>query len=91
MRYAERVESALRWLEQRVGEIKYDGKALTPDKLRAQIRSYHAFQQIIADRQLDFVGTKAHGDLTSWFVTCARSFVYVLIADLLVALTFGWC
>jgi L-fucose isomerase len=74
MRYAERVEasrveSALTWLEEYVGEIKYDGKVLTPDKLKAQIRSYHAFRTIIEERQLDFVGTKAHGDLTDWFVT----------------------
>lgn len=74
MRYAERVESsrvesALSWLEKHVGEIKYDGKALTPDKLKAQIRSYHAFRMIIEERQLDFIGTKAHGDLTDWFVT----------------------
>lgn len=74
VRYAERVEasrveSALIWLERHVGEIKYDGKALTPEKLKAQIRSYHAFQMIVEERQLDFVGTKAHGDLTDWFVT----------------------
>ncbi len=73
-RYAERVEdsrveSGLAWLEKHVGEIKYDGKILTPDKLRAQIRSYHAFRAIIEERRLDFVGTKAHGDLTDWFVT----------------------
>jgi len=73
LRYAGRVEAsrvdrALAWLEKHVGEIKYDGKTLTPEKLKDQIRSYHAFQTIIEERQLDFVGTKAHGDLTDWFV-----------------------
>jgi L-fucose/D-arabinose isomerase len=74
LRYSERVadqrvEAGFRWLEKHVGEIKYDGKALTPEKLKLQIRSYHAFQMIIEERQLDFIGTKAHGDLTDWFVT----------------------
>jgi L-fucose isomerase len=73
-RYAEkveagRVEAGFKWLEKHVGEIKYDGKALTPEKLKLQIRSYHAFRTLIEERQLDFVGTKAHGDLTDWFVT----------------------
>ena len=74
VRYAEkvdegRVEKALKWLESTVGEIKYNGKALTPEKLKKQIRSYHAARQIIEEKQLDFVGFKAHGDLTDYFVT----------------------
>jgi L-fucose isomerase len=66
---ANRVDHALAWLEKHVGEIRYDGRALTPDKLKAQIRSYYAYRAIIEDRQLDFIGTKAHGDLTDHFVT----------------------
>ncbi|MHB8627029.1 MAG: L-fucose/L-arabinose isomerase family protein [Aggregatilineales bacterium] len=74
MRYAEKVDNgkvdnAFRWLEQHVGQIKYDGKALTPEKLKLQIRSYYAARAIIAERSLDFVGFKAHGDLTDHFVT----------------------
>ena len=74
VRYAEavdagRVQSARRWLEAHVGSIKYDGKALTPEKLELQIRSYHAVRQIMAEKDLDFVGFKAHGDLTDYFVT----------------------
>ncbi len=64
-----KVERAFKWLEKHVGQIKYDGKALTPEKLKLQIRSYYAYRQIIDERQLDFVGTKAHGDLTDTFVT----------------------
>ena len=64
-----RVDAALAWLEEHVREIKYDGKALTPEKLKLQIRSYYAYRQIISERRLDFVGTKAHGDLTDHFVT----------------------
>jgi L-fucose isomerase len=66
---AAQVDHALKWLENYVGQIKYDGKALTPEKLKLQIRSYYAYRQIIAEKQLDFVGTKAHGDLTDTFVT----------------------
>ena len=66
---AEKVENAFKWLEKHVGQIKYDGKALTPEKLKLQIRSYYAFRRIIDERFLDFIGTKAHGDLTDTFVT----------------------
>ncbi|MFN8379835.1 MAG: L-fucose/L-arabinose isomerase family protein [Anaerolineae bacterium] len=65
----EKVEHALQWLELHVGNIAYDGKNLTRDKLRLQIRSYYALRQIITERELDFIGIKAHGDLTDYFVT----------------------
>ncbi|HLE14007.1 MAG TPA: L-fucose/L-arabinose isomerase family protein [Anaerolineales bacterium] len=64
-----KVEKAFKWLNRYIGEIKYDGRALTPDKLKMQIRSYYAVRQIIDERGLDFVGFKAHGDLTDHFVT----------------------
>ena len=66
---AAKVDRALSWLEKHVGQIKYDGKALTPEKLKLQIRSYYAYRQIIDERGFDFVGTKANGDLTDTFVT----------------------
>jgi L-fucose isomerase len=74
VRYSEivdekRVDAGLKWLEKTIGSIKYDGKALTPEKLKKQIRSYHAVRQIMAEKSLDFVGFKAHGDLTDYFVT----------------------
>lgn len=64
-----RVENAFEWLNKHVGQIKYDMHGLTPEKLKLQIRSYYAYRQIISDRHLDFIGTKAHGDLTDTFVT----------------------
>ncbi len=64
----ERVEAGLKWLKKHVKAIRYDGKALTPEKLKKQIRSYHAVRQLASDRELDFVGFKAHGDLTDYFV-----------------------
>ena len=64
-----RIEAGFQWLTKHVGEIRYDGDGLTPEKLKLQIASYHAYRDIIAERKLDFVGTKAHGDLTDKFVT----------------------
>lgn len=74
VRYAAQVDSAmvdnaLAWLEDHVGHIAYDREGLTPEKLKLQIRSYYAYRRIIDERNLDFVGTKAHGDLTDNFVT----------------------
>jgi L-fucose isomerase len=66
---ARKVENALKWLEARVGSIRYDGEGLTPEKLKLQIRSYYALRQIIAERNLDFIGIKAHGDLTYTYAT----------------------
>jgi L-fucose isomerase len=66
---AERVDYGFNWLEKYVGRIAYDGNVLTPEKLKLQIRSYHAVRNIMSERQLDFVGFKSHGDLTDWFVT----------------------
>jgi len=66
---AGRVEAGLSWLEKHVKSIRYDGKALTPELLKKQIRSYHALQDIIKQKDLDFIGIKAHGDLTDYFVT----------------------
>lgn len=74
MRYADEVEpakldKALAWLEAHVGEIKYDGKSLTPELLKKQVASYYATRRIMDEKQLDFVGFKAHGDLTDHFAT----------------------
>ncbi len=66
---AEKVEKALAWLESMCGEIGYNGTNLTPDKLRLQIRSYYGLRKIIEEKQLDFIGIKAHGDVTENYVT----------------------
>jgi len=65
----ESVEKAQSWLEDLVGSIQYDGRALTPQKLQLAIRSYLALRRLISERHLDFIGIKAHGDLTDRFVT----------------------
>ncbi len=63
------VKLAFDWLTANVGQIAYDGAALTPEKLETQIRSYIGLRTIIAQKGLDFVGVKAHGDLTEHYVT----------------------
>lgn len=65
----EKVTHARKWLEERVGKIAYNDSNFTPEKLETQIRSYYALREIIAERGLDFIGIKAHGDLTDWYVT----------------------
>lgn len=66
---AEDVERALSWIEQNAKEVRYNGTNLTPDILRTQIRAYLGLRTIIDDRKLDFVGVKAHGDLTEYYCT----------------------
>jgi len=66
---AGKVENAFNWLEKHVGLIAYDGNALTPEKLKTQVRSYYAVRRIVDEKGLDFVGFKSHGDLTDYFVT----------------------
>lgn len=64
-----KVEAALKWLEKHVGKIHFDGKGLTPEKLKLQIQSYYGLRKIIKEKDLDFIGIKAHGDLTETYVT----------------------
>lgn len=65
----DKVTAARKWLEDRVGNIAYNDSNFTPEKLETQIRSYYALRRIIDERGLDFIGIKAHGDLTDWYVT----------------------
>lgn len=64
-----RAEEGLKWLEKRVKKIHYDGKQLTPEKLKTQIKSYHAIQHIVKENELDFAGIKGQPELTNNFVT----------------------
>ena len=63
------VEKGFRWLTDHVMQIGYDGEGLTPEKLKTQIRSYIGLRDIVKARRLDFVGIKAHGDLTDRYCT----------------------
>lgn len=64
-----KVEHAFQWLTEKTEKIEYDGEGLTPEKLKTQIRSYYGLKDIIEKKGLDFIGIKAHGDLTDRYVT----------------------
>lgn len=64
-----RVEKAFQWLTDHVRKIVYDGKGLTPEKLKTQIRSYFATKDIIQERDFHFVGIKCQPELSDHFVT----------------------
>jgi L-fucose/D-arabinose isomerase len=66
----DRVEHAFSWLEKMLGaNIHYDGKKLTPELLRRQIRSYYACLEINREKSIDFFGIKAQPELTDNFTT----------------------
>ncbi len=65
----EEVEYAFQWLSNKVGKIHYDGKQLTPEKLKLQISTYIAVREIAQELKLDFLGIKAQPELTDHFVT----------------------
>ena len=66
----DRVEQAFNWLERQLGKnIHYDGKKLTPDLLKRQIRSYYAVLDINREKAIDFFGIKAQPELTDNFTT----------------------
>jgi L-fucose/D-arabinose isomerase len=66
---AQKVEFAFQWLTENVGAIKYDGKQLTPEKLKTQIRHYEATKKLIKEKNLDFIGVKCHYDLSRNYCT----------------------
>lgn len=65
----EKVERAFKWLEENIGEIHYDGKNLTPEILKKQIRSYYATKKLVEEWDLDFFGIKCQPELSNNFVT----------------------
>ncbi|HEY3422981.1 MAG TPA: L-fucose/L-arabinose isomerase family protein, partial [Methanocellaceae archaeon] len=66
---SDKVDRALKWLESHVKRVLYDGRQLTPEKLKQQIRSYYVVRRIIEEKHLDFIGIKAQPELTDNFAT----------------------
>jgi len=59
------VEKGLAWLEGMLGDrIKYDGKMLTPETLKTQLRLYCALNLVNQDKGFDFCGLKGQRELT---------------------------
>lgn len=63
------VEKAFAWLSANIGAIHYDGKALTPEKLKTQIRHYEATKKIASEHSYDFLGVKCHYDMSKHYCT----------------------
>jgi L-fucose isomerase len=63
------VEHAFAWLSDKIGKIRYDGKQLTPEKLKLQTRSYIAVREMIREKKLAFIGIKGQPELTDNFAT----------------------
>ena len=64
-----RVRAGREWLEAHAAGVHYDGRALTPEKLEKQIRSYHVMRALIDEWHLDFSGIKGQPELTNNFGT----------------------
>jgi L-fucose isomerase len=64
-----RARAGREWLEKAVAAVHYDGKALTPEILELQVRSYYAMKELIEEWHLDFTGIKSQPELTNHFVT----------------------
>jgi len=63
------VEKAFKWLNDNIGEIKYDNVRLTEEKLKTQIRHYEATKQLIARNNFDFIGVKCHYEMSRHYCT----------------------
>jgi len=59
------VEKGLNWFETLLGSrLKYDGKMLTPETLKTQIRLYLAMELVNKDKGFDLCGLKGQRELT---------------------------
>ena len=61
------VETGLKWFEKLLGNrFHYDGKMLTPETLKTQIRLYLAMELVNQDKGFDFCGLKGQRELTEY-------------------------
>ena len=59
------VEKGFKWFEKLLGDrILYDGKMLTPETLKNQIRLYIAMQMVNEEKGFDYCGLKGQRELT---------------------------
>lgn len=74
------VEKGLKWFEDMMGDrIKYDGKILTPETLRTQIRLYIAMREVNNENGFDFCGLKGQRELTEYI--CLGDVAEMLMND----------
>ncbi|MEM2912709.1 MAG: L-fucose/L-arabinose isomerase family protein [Candidatus Bathyarchaeia archaeon] len=61
----EEVEKAIKWFHGMLGDrIKYDGKMLTPESLKKQVRLYLAMRKVNEEMGFDFCGIKGQRELS---------------------------
>ena len=61
------VEKGFKWFEELLGDrILYDGKMLTPETLKQQIRLYLAIKIVNEEKGFDFCGLKGQRELTEY-------------------------
>jgi L-fucose isomerase len=61
------VERGFRWFGRMLGDrILYDGKMLTPETLKTQIRLYIAMEMVNKEQGFDFCGLKGQRELTEY-------------------------
>jgi len=61
------VEAGLGWFESLLGDrILYDGRILTPETLKTQIRLYLAMETVNREKGFDFCGLKGQRELTEY-------------------------
>jgi L-fucose isomerase len=61
------VERGFRWLGRMLGDrILYDGKMLTPETLKTQLRLYIAMKAVNEEKGFDFCGLKGQRELTEY-------------------------
>jgi len=59
------VDKGLKWLESMLGDrLRYDGKVLTQETLKTQLRLYCAMNLVNEDKGFDFCGLKGQRELT---------------------------
>ena len=64
----EEVERYVEWVERSFGLVEYDGKVLTREKLRRQLRLYIALKRLIKRHGFDFCGIKCQPELSDHYV-----------------------
>jgi len=74
------VEKGLKWFEELLGDrIRYDGKMLTRETLKTQIRLYLAMKLVNKEQGFDFCGLKGQRELTEY--VCLGDVAEMLMND----------
>ncbi len=74
------VEKGLKWFEELLGDrLRYDGRMLTPETLKNQIRLYLAMRMVNEEKGFDFCGLKGQRELTEY--VCLGDVAEMLMND----------